>query len=733
MAAPRRTHRKRISLRLSSDTTSTLPEYQGWRDIVPPPEYEADDDTDADADTDEHKPPVSPRLPPHSRRPHQHQRRRTASPLPQDAFLDSLLERSVHALELSNALLQSSMTPTSSSFRESEPEHSVHALQSRTSSAFREMEPERSVRALQSSTSSALRESELERSVRALQSNTSSAFWERDSPPTAPVAMPPAREAWADELAAIARDVDDLVSSSLPSIVSASASDSPIHRPRRRPSLDQSSSTTAYSSHSHSRSSSTSRSTAHSHSRSAYSAATSATTSPGSGSGSGLRIAPQPRARLIAPAPRALTQFVSGGGAADGTIALPSTLGLRAAPSDWRGLGLGISLSPSIGLDARPPEPATPAYALLSAFVHPTSPPASVGRSSPARGRTQRGLSSPSRGRRTPPARVLTPPLERGSLSVSPPASRRTVMAHRNASALSISTARPIASSVPTISHTLPSSPPRHSASSSSDGDVDGGGVGGRAKATRSALRLILDKAPKPPPPPSRRFQPASPPPAATTAPPSTATASVSRLFSRGGRHSVSTAPAPVQGIMKVTPHHTPTASLSVRTGNAVAGPSNAVAGSSKDGAGSSNEGVSAPSTPGASPSAFWARATGGGSRGTSGASTPASSKRISFAQLPESYASSRPAGSARGKSKSKSKSKVRKGKGKGDGDAEGGWLAWLLGVGAGGASAMGAEERERLGVGGMTGGVGGRGSGVWGVGAGGGIMGRGAGDEWSV
>ncbi|KAJ7102684.1 hypothetical protein C8R43DRAFT_1141160 [Mycena crocata] len=162
-ASPRRTHCKCTSaLRLSSDTTTTLPEYIGWRDVVPPPEYEADEDTDSE--------PPAPYIPP--------------TPQSQDVFLDSLLERSVHALELSNALLQSSMTtPGSSAFREPSP--------------------------------------------------------------TSAVAVPPAREAWADDLDAISRDVDDLVSSSLPSTVSASPRQH--RRPRRRPSLDPDSMYTALS------------------------------------------------------------------------------------------------------------------------------------------------------------------------------------------------------------------------------------------------------------------------------------------------------------------------------------------------------------------------------------------------------------------------------------------------------------------------------------------------------
>ncbi|KAJ7462096.1 hypothetical protein FB451DRAFT_1371119 [Mycena latifolia] len=705
MAAQRRTHRKRISaLRLSSDTTSTLPEYIGWRDVVPPPEYEADEDTD-DNDGDSEQPyvpptPMSPRL--HARR--TTHRRKTSSPLPQDAFLDSLLERSVHALELSNALLQSSMTPTSSAFREPSP--------------------------------------------------------------TAPVAMPPPREPWVADLAAIERDVDELlVSSSLPSTVSTP----PHRRPRRRPSLDPTSSSSYFSSQSY------------------------------SSSGGGLRIAPAPRARLVSPAPRALTQFVgsSSSGADDASIALPSTLGLRAPPSDWRGVGLPAGPA----LSARAPEPSTPAYTMLSAFVHPgpASPPphGRMSRSS-SRGRARtptppvagvvEGLGRGRTGTPPVPVRPMTPPVEQPSPTPSPPSlspqphARETTprpptstprltahpsgsfTAHPNGSASRLTshpngmTAHPNGSTftshpnASTISHTLPASA-SHSPQSSEAGDAEGGEC--RAKAARSALRMILDKAPPPPKPRRPQFQPYTPPPAAHTAA-STATASVSRLFAKngGGRHSVSTAPPVGRGIMKVggSAGHSPHPSMSANA-NAEASGSGAGTGAGGSGSGSGGGGkeegtARTPTTPSYGQSAFWARATG--SRGTSGASTP---KRISFAELPESWASSRPAGAgsaaSRAKSRSKAKSKARKGKGKaGDGrggegkgggggggeEGEGGWLAWLVGVssgsslsasnsyggGMGGGMEERERERERRGSGVWGGGMGAFGGG-WGDGEGGG------------
>ncbi|KAJ7887592.1 hypothetical protein B0H14DRAFT_3430634 [Mycena olivaceomarginata] len=325
----RRTHRKRISaLRLSSDTTNTLPEYIGWRDLVPPPKYDSEEGADADADDDtddpdDHadltvvsrptyiSPPVSPRLQ-HQQQRRSH-RRRVSSPLQQtDVLLDSLLERSVHALELSNALLQSSMSPTTAAIEsEAEPEPP------RAASATMAVPVRRSV-------------------------------------------MPPrehardAEPAWADDLAAIARDVDELlVSSSLPASVSPVST----RRPQRRPSLDRaapsgsgSTSSTAYlsprsASPTASTTSYTSRSTSHSHSTSTSHTSHAST---GSTSTAGLRIAPAARQRLVAPAPRALTQYVDASldpqhahlhDEEDQHIALPSTIGLRAPGSEWAGPG----------------------------------------------------------------------------------------------------------------------------------------------------------------------------------------------------------------------------------------------------------------------------------------------------------------------------------------------------------------------------------------------------------
>ncbi|OBZ70368.1 hypothetical protein A0H81_09640 [Grifola frondosa] len=136
LSSPRRGHhRKRLSaLRLSSDSTvTTLPLYTSptWQGVPElsedasdqPPDYpDSAEEADADTDTDESNAvyispppslPVSPRraLPRRSQTPRIYRRKSSTA---SDPYLDSLLERSVHALEMSNALLQSSMSTQSS-------------------------------------------------------------------------------------------------------------------------------------------------------------------------------------------------------------------------------------------------------------------------------------------------------------------------------------------------------------------------------------------------------------------------------------------------------------------------------------------------------------------------------------------------------------------------------------------------------------------------------------------
>lgn len=122
---PRRGHKKRVSaLRLSSDSTVpalplyTSPQWQSPTELDPtdlPPDYpdsaeEADEDTDEESSILYHSPPLSPRRSRRSQGSSRSKPRRSSS---NDPYLDSLLARSVHALEMSNVLLQSSMTTQS--------------------------------------------------------------------------------------------------------------------------------------------------------------------------------------------------------------------------------------------------------------------------------------------------------------------------------------------------------------------------------------------------------------------------------------------------------------------------------------------------------------------------------------------------------------------------------------------------------------------------------------------
>lgn len=129
--AARRGHRKRISaLRLSTDSTvPTLPLYTSplWQRPVEilddpsdlPPDY-SDSAEEGDADTDSEdvvyaSPPPQPLSfsPRRARRSQGSSRSRRQGSSSNEPYLDSLLARSVHALEMSNALLQSSMSTQS--------------------------------------------------------------------------------------------------------------------------------------------------------------------------------------------------------------------------------------------------------------------------------------------------------------------------------------------------------------------------------------------------------------------------------------------------------------------------------------------------------------------------------------------------------------------------------------------------------------------------------------------
>lgn len=136
---PRPTHRRRFSpLSLSSDTTATLPEYTAPRPLsarfpLPdplekPPDY-PDSAEEADEETDDSvslSPRRHRRYLTHSRSASNQYKKfpyANHSSSISDTYLDSLLERSVNALELSNTLLRSSMSTQSSLSTVLSPDH----------------------------------------------------------------------------------------------------------------------------------------------------------------------------------------------------------------------------------------------------------------------------------------------------------------------------------------------------------------------------------------------------------------------------------------------------------------------------------------------------------------------------------------------------------------------------------------------------------------------------------
>ena len=621
MSSNRRTHRKRLSaLRLSTDTSSTLPEYlpTGWHHPSDkPPDYPdsaeaADEDTDSDTDVDF----VEPQLvsqPRRAKRLLSHKRRHSSQhQLPSDStdpHLDSLLERSVNALEMSNTLLQSSIsTQTSLS--------AVLALDSPADLT-------------------------LEARARNLSSRIRN-NWD-------------VQESWADDLQEITKDVEGLfredtehsrrniirpvhpeegaISCSLPS------SRSHIMRKNiRRPSLDL-------------RQASADTTVSH------------ATASPR------LRFLTQSRSHLIAPPPRALTQYAASTQDSE-SILLPSTVGVRSSSSvhhtsDWKvlsecasssstSLTSNRSLPPK--LTDKPLEPSTPAYTMLSSFVY----------------------RAPSSGSAIP-STSYTPsfiPRRRDSND-----STNTERSHGHTPRRRLSSSPTPKRGVSPVTLRRPMTPPAEESSSSSDGCV--------AKRTVQSLRKILDDQATLQPnghangassfrgyearlraPP---FLPRSPAPVAEAGT-STATASVSRLLTKG-THSSSTRPPspPRQSAMKRSP--VPSAALS----------------------------LTPPPTPMTLSFPDMVVKVLGGSTPSSGTSTP--SKRISFAELPESYASTRPGGSS---SKFKDKQSRKKRKGDGDGgkgkeqsspEMNGWWTGWLTtgGFNTYGLSTGLARQEERM------------------------------------
>ncbi|KAI5987768.1 hypothetical protein EDC04DRAFT_2589106 [Pisolithus marmoratus] len=578
---PRRSHRKRFSVsRLSSETVQTLPEYSSpprWAIPVKPfllegeesdrpPDYpSAVDEADADTEEDCNHPDVFSmrRSPPHTRR----RKRALPSRPPTDPFLDTLLERSVHALELSNTLLQSSMSTQTS-------------LSTLLSPA--ETEPDRSLEVRARNLSTRIR--------------VNSGL----------------HATWMDHLEDISEDVDKLLDDNVSFIDDGAVSRSlptptaPRLRHRSKPSLLE--------------------------------------LNGASSSLSQLQYSLPARDNLIAPAPRALTQYVESSTDPE-LIILPSTLGIRSFPSTHPanlrehlpGPPTQTTPSPSSSSPSgNEADISLSAYHLLTSLVK----------------RPEVSSQAPSRLFGLPSRRGSTgaTSTERGP-TVSSPSSVRTIRSCTG------DRCRP---------RTRPSTPRSHSLSVSSSESAASSDHPTGYRAVQS-LRKILEKQPSYVSEGDdsrkrqchrriRSFQPVTPPPPPVSAA-SNATASVSRLFTKG-RHSLSTRPPS-------PPAHS---SLKLR---------------------------SVPPTPAPSPSSVSlvdlfgnGVAKGFGSGRSSGASTP---KRISFAKLPESYSSLRPSNSKLRDKKGKKRTKVEQGKAaEGEGS---GWFQTWLGVGP---SPWGAQE-ERI------------------------------------
>jgi len=608
----RRALRKRFSVsKLSAETVQTLPEYSSppdWSNSVCPPlptEVESDrppdypetaDEADADTEGDQEETVVYVQhhlVHPTPRRSPTHIRRRKRAPAAaSDPFLDTLLERSVHALEMSNALLRTTMSTQSSLSTlfssENEPDHVLEVRARNLSTRIR----------------------------------VSSGI----------------HETWMDHLEEISEGVDKLFGDESRSH-SASHSDGgavsqslptttlPDLRHRRKPSildLDRPSSSHLLYSH-------------------------------------------PTRDVLVAPAPRALTQYVEST-ADPQLITLPSTLGLRASGSLHSVHSRGSSsmhiqeAQPPFAVGVLPehqPENTTPAYHLLSNLVKRSgslTPPSSARL---LRSRDRRASTSP-RGTLRGIIPSFSPPSVR-TLYSSPDRSRSAIQTQTSRSRLEMPGR---SSTPPTPFPTMPADE-ELSPSSSEASDRPTG------YRTVQSLRKILDnhpssvsvntlqrKGPKLHRAPA--FLPITPPPAPIQGT-STATASISRLYTKG-RHSMSTRPPspPAHSSLKVrsvppTPAPSPsTMSLSEAFGNGVARVM--------------------------------------GSVPSSGMSTP---KRISFAELPESYSGSRPGMSKLRWRKGRKKSKQGKGN---DKEETSGWLETLLrgGLSSGGLAGMGSRE-ERI------------------------------------
>ncbi|KXN86119.1 hypothetical protein AN958_10486 [Leucoagaricus sp. SymC.cos] len=613
----RRTHRRRVSaLHLSTDTTATLPEYQqallagvhSWHqhsqdtsveDDVPsdkPPDYpDSAEEADEDTDSENHRntffvhplPAGTSTLPrtPHTavttisprrkQRFYQHKRKYSVPTLtpndrsPVDPYLDALLERSVHALEMSNTLLQSSMTTQSSL-------STVLACDSPADTTLeaRAVNLSAKIKGKRDSQPPWLDDlEEITKRVNSLFGESVNLTEDRAEGNGADVAQGVnirTKEDWSRHMRS--SNLEAGLSSSLP------AAPSPLHRrPRSRPSLD-------------------------------LRAAADASEPSGQAR---LRLSHRTREDLIAPPPRALTQYIESG-TDSAFVTLPSTLGIRSnntiyPNAEWNSSSTSLHSPPALPVVTDTPLPlsSTPAYTKLASFVikRPSNSangtPCSSFTSSFTVQRRNSSAGSSERGRR------------RSSPQPSPRRSPESSRSHT------------LTNTISPLSHQhRPMTPPAEESSSSSDGCV--------AKQTISSLRKILDEQPEESKSTEtsrkgRTFMPVTPAPTPVSGT-STATASISRMLTKKLHHSSTRPPSPPrQSAMKGSRPTTPSA-ITTPSFTTTTFPSS----STNTITTTTGEMLTIPER----------IAAGLQSATSSGRSTP---KRISFAELPEAHISSRP------------------------------------------------------------------------------------------
>ncbi|KAM5534802.1 hypothetical protein V8D89_011518 [Ganoderma adspersum] len=644
----RGSHRKRVSaFRLSSDSTATtLPVYsspspQRHPDLsdIPseqPPAY-SDSAEEADEDTDEseteasvtYTPSPPPSLPVSPRRARRsqgssrssHRRLKSISNSSSDPYLDSLLERSVHALEMSNALLQSSISTQSS----------LSVVLADDAAVDRHLE---------------------ERAQR-LNSRIRS---NRDQ-----------QRSWMDDLDKITRGVEGLVN--------GDSSDEEDPRLPAEPPVSQSlPSTSGFSERMQARADRHPSVGIRRQNRQASQSTTS------------LQLSAHERNDFVAAAPRAITMYIDSAEAPD-YIALPSTLGVRpssrAPPTPLlpQTAVSGSATASPRSASASSERPSSRAAEMLASYVMPRG---SHSRSPPASRARRRSSSSSAYTVRRP--------------RVPPPAIRVDAPSTCSSTALSSRSLTPVSGS-PALRQPRPLTPPIEELSTSSASSES---AILHVDRTVESLRQILEKQRSPSQssrrprsssthsaPPRPRPSLLSPPIVAPMSSTSTATASVSRLFTKG-RHTTSRGQSPPKqsSLKRSSVPSTPVSPTPVSPSPAMHSPSPSM--------------LSIPDLFGLGRNK---------SGGSSGASTP---KRISFIEPSESYSSSKPEGSSsklyptqtRSASSRKGKGRGRDSKGKGKGKARddesdgvgvGWWTGWLLG--AAGTESMGvgrtrSEER---------------------------------------